>query len=262
MLMFVMWMVFVYLKKRYIYKKTQSMPFPDSYKKILQNIVYYQHLPDELKVRIHKKMLFFMETKEFIGVHTGVSDEMKVVISFFACMMVVNMDDEFYDELESIIIYPYEMVMDDVRVNDGVYSHQRLVLEGQSIGGAIVIAWDDAKKEAYHLRHHNVLIHELAHVLDFEEGAANGVPILERSKYDSWCRVLYGRFSELRHRVEYSRNLGIYNLIGKYASTNGAEFFAVVSELFFGNPKSLKEHFPDLYDEFSIYYRLDPAEYM
>ena len=262
MLLFLTWKLFVYLKKRHLYVKTQKMSFPDSYKKILQNIVYYQHLPDELKEKIHKKILFFIHTKEFVGVHTKVTDEMKVIIAFFACMMVVNMDDEYYDELVTILIYPNNMVMDDVSVNNGIYSQERLILQGQSIGDAIVIAWDEAKEEAYHLRHHNVIIHELAHVLDFEEGMANGVPLLQRSRYDAWSKVLYKRYNELNEKVKYNSNLDKYNLIGEYASTNKAEFFAIVSELFFLNPKSLKEHFPDLYSEFSIYYCLDPVTYM
>ncbi|MDA3908896.1 MAG: M90 family metallopeptidase, partial [Sulfurimonas sp.] len=191
-----------------------------------------------------------------------VTDEMRLVIAFFACMMVVNIDDEVYDELVTILIYPHKMVMQDVHVNNGIYTQERFVLQGQSSGGVIVIAWDDAKKEAYHLRNHNVIIHELAHVLDFEQGMANGVPSLERSKYDAWSRVIYKRFNELHEKVEHNKNLKEYSLIGEYASTNEAEFFAVVSELFFQNPKSLKQHFPDLYNEFSTYYCLDPVSYM
>ena len=122
------------------------------------------------------------------------------------------------------------------------------------------IAWDDAKKEAYHLRNHNLIIHELAHVLDFEEGMANGVPPLERSKYDAWSRVLYRRFNELNEKVEHNRNLGTYNIIGEYASTNEAEFFAVCSERFFETPKAFKAYFPDIYQELKRFYKLDTQE--
>ncbi len=262
MTVYVLWRLYVYFKKRYIFAKAQNTLFPESYRKILQNIVYYRHLPNGIKDRVEKKILLFIATKEFVGVKITVSDEMRVVIAFFASLMVVNIKGEYYEELETILIYPHEMVMNDIVVNNGIYSQERLVLQGQSIGSVIVIAWDDAKKEAYHLRHNNVIIHELAHVLDFEEGSANGVPNLERSKYDSWSRVLYSRFKELNEMVKNASEMKEYALIGEYASTNEAEFFAVLSEIFFQNPKALKQSFPDLYDEFSIYYRLDPAEFM
>jgi Mlc titration factor MtfA (ptsG expression regulator) len=262
MAIYLIWQLYSYFKKRSTLKKIEHMAFPKSYSKILKKIVYYQRLPDELKQKIHKKILFFIETKEFIGVHTKVNDEMRVVVAFFASMMVVNIADENYDELVTILIYPRNMIMQDITNNHGIYSQERFVLQGQSSGSVIVIAWDEAKKEAYHLRNHNVIIHELAHVLDFEEGSANGVPLLERSKYDAWSRVMYRRFSEINEKVQNDNNLGVFNMIGEYASTNEAEFFAVVSELFFQNPKSLKKNFPDLYSEFSSYYRLNPVEYV
>jgi Mlc titration factor MtfA (ptsG expression regulator) len=124
----------------------------------------------------------------------------------------------------------------------------------------VVIAWNEAKRQAYHLRHHNVVIHELAHVLDFEDGLPDGVPPLERAKLHRWTQVLYRRYEALRERAEKNRDWGDYRLIGDYAATNEAEFFAVVTELFFTHPKSLKSHFPDLYAEWKDFYGLDTAE--
>lgn len=48
--------------------------------------------------------------------------------------------------------------------------------------------------DAYHLRHDNGIIHEFAHEIDFMDGEIDGVPPLERSKYDSWTKVLYEDF--------------------------------------------------------------------
>lgn len=49
-------------------------------------------------------------------------------------------------------------------------------------------------------------------------------------------------------------------LLGDYALTNEAEFFAVCSERFFETPKALKKHFPEVYEEFKRFYRLDTEE--
>ncbi|NBS58658.1 MAG: hypothetical protein EBS65_16760, partial [Betaproteobacteria bacterium] len=44
-----------------------------------------------------------------------------------------------------------------------------------------------------------------------------------------------------------------------YASEAPAEFFAVASEAFFEAPGELKRRYPDLYTQFTLFYRQDPA---
>jgi Mlc titration factor MtfA (ptsG expression regulator) len=45
--------------------------------------------------------------------------------------------------------------------------------------------------------------------------------------------------------------------INSYATTNPAEFFAVISEYFFCAPEILNIHFPDIYKQLTHYYRQD-----
>jgi Mlc titration factor MtfA (ptsG expression regulator) len=47
-------------------------------------------------------------------------------------------------------------------------------------------------------------------------------------------------------------------MIGGYAATNEAEFFAVITERFYEAPHAFKRHFPDLYKELQSFYRIDP----
>lgn len=42
-------------------------------------------------------------------------------------------------------------------------------------------------------------------------------------------------------------------------TAHGHEFFAVVTETFFEKPKQLKQKRPELYEEMSGFYGLDPA---
>jgi hypothetical protein len=55
---------------------------------------------------------------------------------------------------------------------------------------------------------------------------------------------------------------GRENLLNPYGATNPAEFFAVVTEVFFEQPCELRAAEPALYDELSQYYRLDPASWV
>ncbi|BDY11722.1 M90 family metallopeptidase [Hydrogenimonas cancrithermarum] len=257
---FLTWQAVGYFRRMWLWKKVRAMPMPERYRTVLEKIPHYRALPSELKERLRPKMLFFIETKEFVGVKTEVTDEMRALIAFYACMMVVNIPQECYDQLVTILIYPSEVVLEEVDDDGGIYAQRRLILEGESVADTVVIAWHDAKREAYHPSSHNVIVHEMAHLLDFEDGFSDGVPPLEPPKYRRWVQVLSRRFSALRERASKNRNWGDYRLFGAYAATNEAEFFAVATERFFQKPKSLKTHFPDIYGTLQSFYRLDPAE--
>jgi Mlc titration factor MtfA (ptsG expression regulator) len=44
-----------------------------------------------------------------------------------------------------------------------------------------------------------------------------------------------------------------------YAAQSPAEFFAVASELFFEDPRSLRDGYAAVYHQMSLFYRQDPA---
>ena len=79
----------------------------------------------------------------------------------------------------------------------------------------------------------------------------NGAPLLEPgSMYRDWARVLGAEYRRLREEVE----AGTPSLIRAYGATKPAEFFAVVTELFFEKPIELRREHPALYEEFRQYY--------
>ena len=47
--------------------------------------------------------------------------------------------------------------------------------------------------------------------------------------------------------------------IDDYGATNPAEFFAVVTEMFFESSRALKQSHPELYGQLARFYRQDPA---
>ena len=50
-------------------------------------------------------------------------------------------------------------------------------------------------------------------------------------------------------------------LIDAYGASEPAEFFAVVSEVFFERPADLAAEAPAVYAELATFYRLDPASW-
>ena len=248
------------LKRREKLQKISKLPFGDNYKKILLKTPHYSKLPDVDKEKIQRSILLFIHTKEFVGVDMEVNDEMKILIAFYACLLLLHIDTpNCYDKLKTIIIYPHTVVSRLVHNNGGIYSDAAFLIEGQSANDTVVISWDEAKKEAYHLRHNNVIIHEFTHEIDFMDGEIDGVPPLEKSKYHAWVSVLDREFDALSAVTIGGRDEGKYKLLGDYAATNEAEFFAVTTERFFESPKALQKNFPELYNELKSFYKIDTA---
>ena len=253
------WTLFKREKRKRLLREISQTPFPENYKKILQKIPHYNKLTEADREKIERSILLFIRTKTFIGNKLEMTDEIRVTIAFYACLLLLHVNiGNCYDNLKTIIVYPFAMVTEQVRLNGGIYSKEEMVLSGQSANDTVVISWHDAKKEAYHLRHENVVIHEFAHEIDFMNGEVDGTPPLELSRYHEWSQVVYPEFKRLSEVTLKERDWGKYKLLGSYASTNEAEFFAVITERFFESPHSLKHHFPDLYQELKAFYKIDP----
>ena len=259
-LLFTAYQLYGWYKRKRLLEKIAQMPFDPKFRKVLQKTPHYRHLSEADKEKIERSILRFIHTKEFIGVKMEVTDEMKVIIAFYACLLLLHIDtDNCYDNLKTILLYPSPVVLNSVRSNGGIYTKEDFVIDGQSANDTVVLVWHDARYEAYHLRHDNVIVHEFAHEIDYMDGEVDGVPPLERSKYDSWTKVLLEDFKKLNSVALRNRDWGKYKLLGSYAATNEAEFFAVVTERFFESPHSLKRHFPELYKELKEFYKIDPA---
>lgn len=88
---------------------------------------------------------------------------------------------------------------------------------------------------------HNVSVHEWAHVLDLDDGFADGLPGLTppgKGAKTDWNALVE---EELR-RVHAGRSA-----LRDYAGTNRAELFAVAAEVFIERPKVLRKKHPELY---------------
>ena len=247
-------------RRRRLWKTLQKSPLPDTMRRSLDRVPHYRLLPPELSEEIRPKILYFLHEKEFRGIGIEITDEIRAVIAFYACLLVLKIPGECFDLLKTILVYPSEILAKQASEEGGIHREEEAILEGESSGDTVVIVWHDARHQALHPGQHNVVLHELAHTLDFEDGVADGVPPLPLSLTRSWSRVLYHRYSKLREKAEENRNWGNYRLIGEYAATNEAEFFAVCTELFFTRPRAMRRHFRDLYDEFRAFYGLDTAE--
>ncbi len=255
--LFLFWRSVGYFHQMWRYKRVRSMPFPKSYKTLLQPIHQYKALTFTHKEKLHFMILLFIDQKEFVVVKMTINDDIKVIIAFYACLMRLGFELGEKDHVSTIIVYPEHFIVDESHTRNGIHHSRTSVLEGQSTNGTVVISWQDIEQNIAQHSKENVIIHEFAHELDFEDGLADGTPLLENSNYKRWSEVFSKAFTTLRDLTEMHKSSEGLTFLGDYALTNEAEFFSVCSERFFETPKALKKHFPDIYEELKLFYRLD-----
>jgi len=210
---------------------------------------------------LQRHVQVFLGQVPFIGCQGQViTDEVRVLVAAQAALLLLGRPAGSFRGLRQVLVYPGAFVVDRPVTEGGIVQDARRVLVGESWQqGQLILSWGDVLAGAADPDDgHNVVIHEFAHQLDQENGAANGAPFLgRREAYERWAATLSAAFDALRAQVAG----GQPTLIDPYGATDAAEFFAVVSELFFERPLALAACHPALYAEFSAYYRCDPRSW-
>ena len=219
----------------------------------------FARLPADVQLRLKKLAQVLIAEKPFIGCGgLQVDDEMRVLIAVQAALLLLRRGAGYYPRLRQILIYPGAFVVE--RSTDdaaGLVHDERRALAGESWQqGLVVLSWQDVLGGAANPHDgRNVVIHEFAHQLDQETGWANGAPWLAQPHQRlAWAQVLAAEFKALQQRTAQ----GEAGLIEAYGATDAAEFFAVVSELFFERPAELASAHSALFDQFKGFYGVDP----
>ncbi len=189
-----------------------------------------------------------------------VDDYMAAVIAANACLLILELDLDYYDGWVEVIVYPEAFVVTrEVRDEMGVVHKKRTILGGEAWSrGPLILSWKDARPDASrHAQGSNVILHEFAHKLDMLDGSADGTPPLHPDmELRNWIDTFTETYDCLRERIEKHRGTSI----DPYAAENPAEFFAVVSEEFFAAPAHLHLHHADVYQQLRLFYRQDPLQ--
>lgn len=254
---------FILFKPKWIeYKRNQikAQPFPKAWRMILKrNVPYFYSMPADVQLQLKQHVMVFLAEKHFFGFKgIEVNDEIKVTIAAQACLLLLNRKTNYYPKLKSIYVYPAAFVTrHEAKDAAGVLQNKPRVLSGESWElGKVILSWKDSKQGALVFNDgHNVVIHEFAHQLDQETGAANGAPFLRHKNKKCWSHVLAAEFEKLQDKAKR----GEPGLLDHYGATNPAEFFAVASEVFFERPQEMKQYHSALYSQLKGYYQINPA---
>lgn len=188
------------------------------------------------------------------GLHLDDAD--RVLLATHACLPILKLDIDWYEGWRSVIVYPDAFIPRRQQVDAaGVVHQSNAALAGEAWGrGPVILSWADVLKIGERAGH-NVVVHEMAHKLDMLNGDANGFPPLHR-RMDRrvWSQV----FSSTWDRMNEAQRNGVALPIDPYALESPAEFFAVVSEMFFEEPATLQQQLPDVYRQLEQFYRQHP----
>src|SRR5436190_17536714 len=230
-------------------ERLRSLPFPAEWQRIIErNVSTFSRLSPEDQHELLGHTQVLLAEKHFEGCGgLELTDEIRVTIAAQACLLLLHRETDYYPELTSILVYPSAYIAHEDRyLGDNIWEQGedgRLGHTGRRMG-SLVLAWDEVKRGAADPADgRNLVLHEFAHQLDFEDSQADGAPALStRREYLAWARVMSREFEALQRADE----AGTSTLLDTYGATNPAEFFAVTTEAFFERPRALRAKQPEM----------------
>jgi len=239
----------------------KSAAIPDAlWRHALESLPFLAIYTEAELARLRELVILFLDEKSIVGAGGhDVSPVQRMIVALQACVLVLNIGLDHYEGFESIVIYPSEFVPGwQWEDESGVVHHNDEPMAGEAMpGGPVVLSWPDVEASAdFDAAGMNLVIHEFAHKIDMRSGDANGCPPLPPEiSPDAWKRALTAAYQDFHDRVERDDRTAI----DPYAAESPGEFFAVLSEVFFADPKLLRHEYPAVYQQFVTFYRQDPA---
>jgi len=245
-------------------RRLKARPFPKKWLTLIQrHVVFFPRLSAMDRAELLGHIRVFLAEKRFEGCGGfAITDEVRVTIAAQACLLLLHRRTDYFPGLVTILVYPLTYMVEEKRqIGENLWEEgtvSRLGETGRRMG-SLVLSWGAVKHGAADPSDgKNVVLHEFAHQLDFENEAADGVPRLStREQQIAWAEVMRSEYASLRAADES----GIPTLLDTYGATNPAEFFAVSVEAFFEQPRALRAHHPKLYAELRTYFQQDPMEF-
>ena len=256
-------MIYRWLKQRRR-RRLSAQPFPQDWQRTIErNVQFFRRLSAKDQGELLGYIQVFLAEKRFEGCGgLELTDEIRVTVAAQACLLLLHRKTDYFPRLFTILVYPSTYMVEENRPLEGlVWEEGRVPRLGETGGrmGTLVLAWDATKHGAADPSDgQNLVLHEFAHQLDYENYAADGAPVLAtRQQQLSWREVMRTEFASLQAADE----TGIPTLLDTYGATNPAEFFAVSTEAFFERPCALRARHPKLYAELQDYFQQDPVEF-
>lgn len=209
---------------------------PEIWKQVLhENVPFYKRLSNEKKVEFELKVQKFFMDYTIKGYNTNIELKDRLLVAAGGVIPAFEFKNWMYDDLERIYLISdsfnekFETGKKDSN-KDGIVYKNNMYLSKKALYNDFI----DEKSKC------NVAIHEFAHFIDFADKQEDGFPgkLLEEKFKIQWYEF------SIRAAKESKKGL---NNINHYAYKNLKEFFAVMCEYFFEQPKELEEKHPEAF---------------
>ncbi len=220
---------------------------PEAHEWLERRLPFYLRLDSAARRRFQNDMKIVLDEWTYEGVGgVKVTGEMKVGVAAGAALLLHGRPDWELPRHQTILFYPDRFDLDylhDAEAEFDGMAHQQGPIILSSV--ALRKSWDDPADGD------NVVLHELAHLLDYENEFADGVPsLVDPGSTVAWRDLVRREMWRIRHRRSMLRG---------YGATNPAEFFAVAVENFFERPALMAERHLQLYSALKALFNLDPG---
>lgn len=202
-------------------------------------IDFYRQLSANEKLVFGTRVQHFLNTTRITGIKTTVDLEDLLLVGASAIIPVFAFPDWEYINLSEVLLYPasfnekFESGTPESNILGMVgsgYMEGKMILSKPSLHKGFENAGD--KK--------NVGLHEFVHLIDKADGSTDGIPeaLLKNSYTIPWLDMVRKKMEEVH---------AFHSDINPYGGVNQQEFFSVIAEYFFEQPKLLKQKHPELY---------------
>ncbi len=246
------------LRERLRRARIRAEPFPEAWRRILrQRVPAVAQLPANLQRLLKQHIQVFLAEKAFVGCQgQAITDEVRVTVAAQACLLLLgDTEPACYPRLTRILVYPNTFQVQHERaLGDGTVQVQAKALAGESwVQGQVILAWAEVVAGAANRADgRNVVLHEFAHQIDQDTGHADGRPWRPTAAARRrWNAVMGAAFEQLQQQPSA--------VIEAYGASDPAEFFAVLTEVFFERPEALAAEAPEVFRELVGLYRVDPT---
>jgi Mlc titration factor MtfA (ptsG expression regulator) len=228
-------------------RRVARTPMPSEWRAWLSDhIPPYSRLDDDARARFERDVRFVIDEYNFEGVQgVEVTDSLRLSVAAGAALLLHGRPDWELPGSRSVVLYPArfnESYYDGADADYDGMAHQQgpILLSAPSVRAS----WADPGDAD------NVVLHELAHLFDFDNEGADGVPsFVAPASAASWQALV---------RREMQRVRRGQSILRPYAAEAPSEFFAVAVEAFFEQPGRMARHHEDLFAAMVAFFHFDP----
>jgi len=218
-------------------KRSVPRGIDQEYHQILtDHSTYYRYLEDAEKSRFRLRLFKLLNVMAFGSAKMGqVTREMRVVIGSAIIEITFGLRNYLPTRFTTVEVLPYRYMYPGY--GEPFLGH---IDFNQN---KIYFSWDDVQK-GYLVPDDavNVALHEMAHVLEAENGI-NAIfsNFFDRVEWNEWAQQAFNKM----HIIRNNRNKFLKN----YGGINMTEMFAVCIEAFFEQPQEFRQALPVIYQK-------------